>query len=141
MGVPSERAGYRVGVQRADDHDASRRETRKKRAVEPGRMDTGPAGPEREQTGRSSAIEQIGDPRAVRGRPTADTTARGRGVRSGELQPASVNRRGAASQPPTSAARPTLPIHGWIHVGPDLPGEPAAQNATAAPGSAHAFIP
>ena len=34
-----------------------------------------------------------------------------------------------------------MPIHGWIHVGRTCQASTPAQNATAAPGSAHAFIP
>ena len=50
--------------------------------------------------------------------------------------------RGAASHAPTSAASPSaIPIHGRAHGGWTSHASSPAQNAAAAAGSAHAFIP
>ena len=50
--------------------------------------------------------------------------------------------RGAASHAPTSPARPTaIPIHGRTHDGRTSHASSPVQNAAAAAGSAHAFIP
>ncbi len=75
-GVPSERAGLGVGVERADDRDALRREPGEQRVLEPRGVDTGPAGAEqRPDRSCASAIAATGDPPTPRGALTTSTAA------------------------------------------------------------------